>query len=705
MSDQAAIATNRRVNRIVIAAGLALIVLSAVAIWLGVSFVKSERDRDLQSWQVRMGIVADGRTAAVQDWIDQQFEVVQGLSENQSLQLYMTELALGITEDGDEPGEVTYLRNLLTVTAERTGFVVRQSSGAVPANVERTGLAGIALTDARGTTIVTSIGMPELTAAMRQATATAVSGVAAVFDVTLAPSGVPIMGFAVPIYAVQDDSGRAEPIGAVFGLRLVDERLYDLLPQPGDTLETSETYLVRTEGAAISYLSPLRDGTDALRRSLDQSTPDLAAALAIESPGGFGARRNYDGAQVLVTGRALARVPWVLVRTVQTSEALAEIEARSRTLVIVFALIVIGVGIALIAVWRHATSLREAEASERYRVAAELFTNVTEFLRAVTDNMPDPIFAVDREGKFTFANMKAGQDADLHPREMVGKLMSGVIGPVKARVFRDLNARAIAEQRPVSQVHHWEDDGEDHVIHSNHLPLPQTKLRPEGALVLLADLTDVTEERDRRERTLNQLVRTLMAVVDRRDPFSANHSARVAEVADAIAQEMELPEVTRDTVVIAGSLINLGKTLVPRDILTKTADLTEDEREILRRSVQSSADLLEGVEFDGPVVDTIRQMQERWDGTGPRGLTGEEIEVTARIVAVANAFVGMVSARAYRDAISFNRACANLQENAGSQFDRRPVSALINHLDNRGGREAWSHYGQRPEIDGNGHAE
>ena len=86
--------------------------------------------------------------------------------------------------------------------------------------------------------------------------------------------------------------------------------------------------------------------------------------------------------------------------------------------------------------------------------------------------MPEPVFAVDREGKYTFANMKAGNDAELHPREMVGKLMSGVIGPVQARAFRDLNARAIAEQKLVTHVHAWDDDIDQRVIRSNHIPLP-----------------------------------------------------------------------------------------------------------------------------------------------------------------------------------------------------------------------------------------
>jgi response regulator RpfG family c-di-GMP phosphodiesterase len=237
------------------------------------------------------------------------------------------------------------------------------------------------------------------------------------------------------------------------------------------------------------------------------------------------------------------------------------------------------------------------------------------------------------------------------------------------------------------------------ILRSSHLPIPATALRPAGALVLLDDLTEVSAERDRRERILRQLVQTLMAVVDRRDPFSANHSARVAEVSRAIAEEMQLSRIEADTADIAASLINLGKVLVPRELLTKTDDLTEEEREILRQSVQSSADLLERVEFDGPVVRTIREAQERWDGSGQKGISGDDIVQGARIVAVANAFVGMVSARAYRDPLSFDQASGILQEGVDSAFDRRPVSALVNVLDNRGGRDRWESYRQRPDAE------
>jgi HD-GYP domain-containing protein (c-di-GMP phosphodiesterase class II) len=99
------------------------------------------------------------------------------------------------------------------------------------------------------------------------------------------------------------------------------------------------------------------------------------------------------------------------------------------------------------------------------------------------------------------------------------------------------------------------------------------------------------------------------------------------------------------------------------------------------------ADMLQSIEFDGPVVETLRQAQERWDGSGqPRGLKGEGILLTARIIAVANALVGMISDRAFRQAMSIDQASEILFKETGKAYDRRVVAALVNYLDNRDGR-------------------
>jgi len=232
------------------------------------------------------------------------------------------------------------------------------------------------------------------------------------------------------------------------------------------------------------------------------------------------------------------------------------------------------------------------------------------------------------------------------------------------------------------------------VVKSDHIPLRSDGTEISGVLMILEDITDLVDERERRARILRELVQTCVAVVDRRDPFSAHHSARVAEVARTIAEAMHLDEAAVATCDIAGALMNLGKVTVPQDVLTKREALSDDELAMIRQSVLTSAELIEGVEFEGPVAETIRQIQERWDGAGqPAALAGEEILPTARIVAVANAFVGMVSARAYRPGMSFDEAAKALMSGTGTAFDNRPISALLHYLDIEGGRKRWAHFG------------
>ena len=122
---------------------------------------------------------------------------------------------------------------------------------------------------------------------------------------------------------------------------------------------------------------------------------------------------------------------------------------------------------------------------------------------------------------------------------------------------------------------------------------------------------------------------------------------------------------------------------------------------MIQESVLTSAELVSKIDFDGPVYDTLRHLQEHYDGTGtPDGLAGKDIVITARIAAVANAFVGMVSARAWRSGMSVDKALDILLADGNKKYDRAVVVALANYLDNRGGREEWASYGEAPTETG-----
>ena len=175
------------------------------------------------------------------------------LSDNASLQLYMSELAEGgeepepgkkdkADEDAEaeeEAASASYLRNLLIATAERTGFKAPPPVGEVNANIERVGVAGIGLVDKEGKSLVSTPDMPPLTAKIRVAVAKALDGEPAVIDVYLGASGQPTMGFVLPIFGIQDDADGAKGIGGVVGVRTIGKDLYDRLKQPGDTAKTT----------------------------------------------------------------------------------------------------------------------------------------------------------------------------------------------------------------------------------------------------------------------------------------------------------------------------------------------------------------------------------------------------------------------------------------------------------------------------------
>jgi PAS domain S-box-containing protein len=689
-----------RTRTIIAAAAAALILAVVVGIWLVVAFVDREAERDTQQWQIRLGIVADSRTLEVNRWLEEQFQTVQSLAENASLQLYMTEISLGGGDSDDAQAELGYLRNLLNATAARDGFLPAMPEPTVNANVAPMGQAGLGLVDASGNLLAATDTMPPLTPRLRRAMAIAGEGQPALVDLFEGPGGDPAMGFVVPVYGVQADAGSSESIGFVVGLRQVGDGLFERLRQPGETAATAESYLVRKLDTTVEYLSPLADGTKALKRRLALDTPGLAAAFVVDKPGGFAIKRDYRSDDVLVTGRAVAGAPWFLVRKVALSEALAETDRRRTTLLTTFILVIIGIAVTIVAVWRHGTSVRAAEAVERFRRANDQLENFSRFLRVVTDGQPTAVSAVTEEGRYTFANAKAAEGTGIGQEEMLGKTMASVIGPVRAKIFQDINTDALRASEPQNRLHAFEEEDGTHTVMSDHIPLRSDRDHPPSVLMILQDITEVVSEREGREQTMRDLVTTLVRLVDRRDPFSANQSQRAAEVAAAIADEMGEPEEMRRTVDIAGNLMNLGKILVPQEVLTKTAGLTEEEAEQIRESLLATAEMVEGVDFDLPVAETLRHLQERWDGSGyPAGLAGDAITLGARIIAVANAFVGMASARAYREAMDFDRISAQLMADAGTRYDSRPVAALINIVNNRGGRERWDYFRTPPETD------
>lgn len=691
------------VLRMLITAAIPVVLSIAAVVWI-FAYIDEERERSLQVWQVRLGIVAASRVAAVESWLADQTEVVADVAENPGLRLFLGQRALAGGDLSDivgGAGQLEINRNLLDGVAARTGFDAPPLGPPVAANVEREGIAGLLVVEPDGDLIVASSTAQRLHERFRDAVASAsLDDGAIAAGPLMGADDEPAMAFLAPIFAAQGEQTAEDHVGWVVGVKPVADELLPLLEQPGTVEQTAEAVLIRRDDGVIQYLSPLRDGTPSLGLQLAADTAHLASAFVLEAPGGFAARRNYAGEDVLVTGRAVSGAAgWFLMYMVEREEALGPTEERLRSVMAILLLAIIVVLSALIGVWYYGTSRRARQSAALYRATAERLDRQERFLRLVTDSQPSSIYILDRQSEIRFVNRQFAEVVGGRSDDLVNKRLDAVIGPAPARRAQRLAEDARDEGRTLADVER-RDEGETlHVSRSRFVPLPAEAEPNGGVLVVEEDISDLIAARERQERTLDHIVRALVAVVDRRDPFSADHSQRVSRLAGLIAREMDLEPMLVGTAETAGLLMNLGKILVPAAVLTRSGELTAAEIRQIRDSILTSADLIREIEFDGPVTETLRQIQEAVDGSGyPAGLKDGEILVTARVLAVANAFVAMASPRAHRDRLSVDQAVAALLDRIDGQFDRGVVAALINYLDNKGGRRAYEPSPERDEA-------
>ena len=209
--------------------------------------------------------------------------------------------------------------------------------------------------------------------------------------------------------------------------------------------------------------------------------------------------------------------------------------------------------------------------------------------------------------------------------------------------------------------------------------------------VYIADV-DVTERREADEqirrhagqlrRTVEGAVLAMSSIVEMRDPYTAGHQRRVAELAVAIAAEMGSSEDELDGLRLAALIHDLGKLVIPAEILTKPGRLSVDEFALIKQHSQAGFDIIRSVEFERPVAEIVLQHHERPDGSGyPRGLLGDAILPEARAMAVADVYEAMTSHRPYRPALPPESALAELREGAGIRYDPDTVAACLRVLD------------------------
>ena len=210
----------------------------------------------------------------------------------------------------------------------------------------------------------------------------------------------------------------------------------------------------------------------------------------------------------------------------------------------------------------------------------------------------------------------------------------------------------------------------------------------DGGKAYIASLRDVTDRKrteeelkdslERLRKSLEGTIHAMALMGEARDPYTAGHQKRVANLATAIAKEMSLPETQVDGIRLAGVIHDLGKISVPAEILSKPGRITKSEFDIIKAHPQVGHDILKTIEFPWPIAQVVLQHHERMDGSGyPQGLSGKDILVEAMILGVADVVEAMASHRPYRPALGIDAALEEIEKNKETLYDADVADACL----------------------------
>ena len=216
-------------------------------------------------------------------------------------------------------------------------------------------------------------------------------------------------------------------------------------------------------------------------------------------------------------------------------------------------------------------------------------------------------------------------------------------------------------------------------------------LQKQAQLLLTSnkELAFKIEEKSKREAELaaisQKLKDSLLETVslasrlgEMRDAYTGGHEKSVGRLSEAIATELGFNQEFQESIRIAGYLHDIGKIVVPIEILVKPTRLTEKEFELVKEHVNAGYYLLHDISFSWPVAMTVLEHHERLDGSGyPRGLKGDEISMGGRIMAVADVVDAMSTHRPYRAGLGINAAVDELKRGSGTLYDKSVVNACI----------------------------
>lgn len=381
---------------------------------------------------------------------------------------------------------------------------------------------------------------------------------------------------------------------------------------------------------------------------------------------------------------------WIIGTGMYINDVHAEIAAIRNKLT------AISTGILLVVSLLMLYSIRQSMLADRERLAIfrdresllKSLEQSNERFRNLLETTSDWIWETDPGGRYTYASPRVQDLLGYRPEEILNRTLMDIASPPAAGTsLRSQYAKLLAAGGSYNgfECTCLGKNGQLVVLENNAVPVFNGEETLQGYRGIARDITErktameeLRKSRDDLHSSLEETVASLASTAEKRDPYTAGHQQRVDRLACAIARELGLTDQQIEGLHIAALLHDIGKITLPSEYLAKPAQLSLEEKAIIRCHPAVGHEILKTIHFPWPVAEIVYQHHEHMDGSGyPRGLTDAAILLEAKILAVADVVEAMSSHRPYRPSLGVARALDEIRNGREKRYHAASVDACL----------------------------
>jgi PAS domain S-box-containing protein/putative nucleotidyltransferase with HDIG domain len=320
------------------------------------------------------------------------------------------------------------------------------------------------------------------------------------------------------------------------------------------------------------------------------------------------------------------------------------------------------------------------QAEEKLRESQERLLKEQKFTQLLLDTSPAFIVAIDFDGKTLMMNRSLLDALEYTAEQIKGTDYLTNFVPEEdrmklAKVFQEIIQKG---NMTINENHIISRSGRIYLVEWHGRSVTREKGSSNIFVGVGLDITDRKNSMDQLRKALGGTVLAIALVVESKDPYTAGHQRRVADISRAIATEMGLSQDQIEGIRMAGIIHDIGKVSVPAEILSMPRKLTDLEFSLIKTHAQSGYEILKDIEFPWPIARMVLEHHERMNGSGyPNGLTGDKLLPESRILAVADVVEAMATYRPYRAALGLSAALEEIAKNRGILYDPEAVDACL----------------------------